>query len=187
MSAPTKWLNLFHYHAFYGIVFIVCALVLVILRVDLWAINGFRLLLLSLGMYEMLGHVSFAITKHSVRTTSIIIDHGNRIIDGLLHGFYAMLFLHSSLHDKYSYHWVSIIHAWFCILHIFKYSPYGDNEFRIKLRRQQFMNLFDALLHLASFMKLIVENGIFDNSANNSVYMCVFCIYLTMRQRNLIW
>ena len=183
----TNPLKLFHYHAFYCVVFICLALISVISELNLWSINEFRWVLLSLGMYEMLGHVSYAITEHSVNTKIKMIDHGNRIIDGMLHGLYAILFLHSSLHDKYGYHWISIIHSWLCIYHIFKYSPYGNNGFRSKLRQQRFMNLLDAFLHFSSFIKLVIENGMFHNVMNNTVYLCVSYMYVAMRQRHLIW
>ena len=43
--------------------------------IDLWEIDKFRWVLLSLGLYQMLGHVSNAITTHRVVTKSKIIDH----------------------------------------------------------------------------------------------------------------
>ena len=172
-------------HTFYSSIYLTSASIIIASNIDFWSFIIFRLLLLSLAMYQTLGHVSSAMTKHRVVTNSKIIDHGNRIIDGMLHGIYAILFVNSSLHDKYCYHWISIIHSWICIHHIFKY---GDNDFCMKLRRKSpFMNRLDAMLHFTSFIKLMIEGGMFNDAMNNTVYVFVSLVYIAMRRRHLIW
>lgn len=171
-------------HPLYACLYLVFMSFIIHSGVDLWQIDLFRWTYLALAMYEMLGHVSYALTKHNVKTKSMIIDHGNRIIDMLLHGTYSILFLQKSLRDQYCYHWISVFHSWFCINHIYKY---GDNGFPMKLRCQERMNIIDGCLHFASFTRIFIAEQMFNDAINNSIYLSVLCLYIVMRSNDLIW
>ena len=169
---------------------IFCSLYVLILFVfidydlNLLQYNGiFQCIIFSISMYMTLGHISWTSTTHRVNKKYIWFYYTNRLMDIFMHAIYDILYAQPSLNDPCYLH---NIHFLLCIHHLLKFT---ENDLGRRLRKIEFINTIDGIIHLFSFIQLFLQTKTykFENIINNLIYGIVLCLYIVLRRKNCIW